>query len=302
MAITRGPASDLLGNYPHRIAALDDAAALGAALADCAVVIHCAGPFTDTAAPLVAAALAAGCHFLDVSAEQASTQALYAHWDSPARAAGLAVIPAAGFYGGLADLLATALLPAGSAPAQHIRTLVGLDHWWPTQGTRITGARNQVPRLQLDDGQLVPLQSPPATLDWIFAEPLGPRAMVALPFSEIITMARHLRARRIDSYLDRAALAELREAGTRPPPPGERSPQRFAMDVLVTDATGTTQRAGLRGQDIYASSAPLLVEAAIRLRDEPPVRGGALALGECVPAIDFLRAFTAAADATLELP
>src|SRR6516225_6524612 len=103
-------AATLPADVPARVAAVDDAAALDAAFAGCAVVINCAGPFLDTAAPVIAAALRAGAHYLDVTAEQASAMDVFERFDAPARAAGVAVIPAAGFYGGLADLLATALL------------------------------------------------------------------------------------------------------------------------------------------------------------------------------------------------
>ena len=83
----------------RRIASLGDAQSLEQAFSGCAVVINCAGPFLDTAAPVTLAALRAGCHYIDVTAEQASAMASFADFDAPARAAGRVVIPAAGFYG-----------------------------------------------------------------------------------------------------------------------------------------------------------------------------------------------------------
>ncbi|CAN7165461.1 saccharopine dehydrogenase NADP-binding domain-containing protein [Acidovorax sp. LjRoot129] len=65
-------------HVPQRVADLSDPAALAEAFAGCAVVIHCAGPFLDTAAPVAQAALRAGCHYIDVTAEQASAQATLA--------------------------------------------------------------------------------------------------------------------------------------------------------------------------------------------------------------------------------
>jgi len=53
-----------------RVAAVDDAAALDAAFAGVAAVVHCAGPFLDTAAPVLDAALRARIHYLDVAAKQ----------------------------------------------------------------------------------------------------------------------------------------------------------------------------------------------------------------------------------------
>lgn len=44
----------------RRVAALEDPAGLQAAFAGCAVLINCAGPFLETAAPVAQAALRAG--------------------------------------------------------------------------------------------------------------------------------------------------------------------------------------------------------------------------------------------------
>jgi hypothetical protein len=48
--------------------------------------------------------------------------------------------------------------------------------------------------------------------------------------------------------------------------------------------------AGVRGQDIYAVTAPVVIEAALRLMAPSYQRSGALALAEAVDPIDLLRA------------
>ena len=53
-----------------RVAPLDDAEALDRALAGADAVINCAGPFLDTAAPLIQAALRLRVHYFDLTAEQ----------------------------------------------------------------------------------------------------------------------------------------------------------------------------------------------------------------------------------------
>src|SRR5580765_143373 len=80
----------------HRAFALDDAAALDRALAGITVVLNCAGPFSRTAAPLVAACLRARAHYLDITGEIAVLEAL-ATRDAEARARGIALLPGAGF-------------------------------------------------------------------------------------------------------------------------------------------------------------------------------------------------------------
>jgi hypothetical protein len=273
----------------RRVATLDDPASLEQAFAGCAVVINCAGPFLDTAAPVAQAALRAGCHYIDVTAEQASAQASFADFDAPARAAGRVVIPAAGFYGGLADLLASALASAGDI--DEITVAIALDRWWPTAGTRKTGERNTVPRVVVTNGRLAPLAPSAEVPSWAFAAPLGQQPMVDLPFSEVITMARHLKVDTIRSLLNRSALVDIRDASTPPPTAVDdsgRSAQRFELAVrLVQD--GVTRTAGVRGQDIYAVTAPIVIETAVRLMAHAYRRSGALALAEAVDPTDMLR-------------
>jgi hypothetical protein len=292
--------SRLPADVPGRAATIDDPASLDRALAGCRVVINCAGPFLDTAVPIADAALRAKCSYVDVTAEQASAQSTFKTYDRLAREAGVTVIPAAGFYGGLADLLATALV--GDSVAEQIRTAIALDHWWPTQGTRRTGARNRYSRLVVEDGALVPME-PAGTLDWAFDAPLGQQPMAEMPFSEAITIFRHLKVRRLHSYLTASSLAEIRDPATPPPAAVDargRSAQRFVMEV-VADGPRGTRRAKAYGQDIYAVSAPIVVEAASRLLEPTFTRRGALALGEAFDADDFLRAL-APAHLAVELP
>ena len=290
LAVGRAAAA-LPSGVPARVAAIDDAQALDAAFAGCAVVINCAGPFLDTAAPVVAAALRVGASYLDVTAEQASALDVFERFDAPARAAGVAVVPAAGFYGGLADLLATALLGT-HAEGVDVTVAVALDHWWPTDGTRKTGERNNVPRLVVEDGRLVPLPLPAAESTRRFGAPHGEQATIALPFSEVITISRHLGVRRLHAELNRSSLDQIRDASTPPPSATDalgRSEQRFEM-VVEARRGDALLTAVARGQDIYAVSAPLVVEAAVRLMRPGSARHGALSLGQAVDARDFLHA------------
>jgi short subunit dehydrogenase-like uncharacterized protein len=273
-----------------RIAAIEDAAALDRAFAGCSVVINCAGPFLDTAPPVLEAALRAGCAYLDVTAEQASALSTFERYDERARAAGVAVIPAAGFYGGLADLLASALV--GHQPVDDMTVAIALDHWWPTKGTRLTGERNRVPRVVVEHGRLVPMAIPATKTPWTFDAPHGVQDMEEMPFSEIITISRHLQVRNLRAYLNAASLGEIRDTTTPQPVAIDtqgRSAQKFAMEVVARDHAGT-RRAVARGQDIYAVTAPLVVEAAVRMLQPSFDRSGALALGQAFDAPDFLRA------------
>ncbi|WP_448142765.1 saccharopine dehydrogenase family protein [Stenotrophomonas bentonitica] len=277
---------------PGRVAELDDPTALKKAFEGCAVVINCAGPFLDSAEPVVTAALAAGCSYLDVTAEQASAKATLDMFNGAALKAGVVVIPAAGFYGGLADLLATALV--GDDKVEELTTAVALDHWWPTEGTRRTGERNNVPRVVVERGELVPMPMPASRIDWVFASPHGKQVVVELPFSEIITLSHHLPAGTIRSYLGENALSDVRNEGTPAPTAVDqegRSAQQFAMEVVAVGKSGT-RRAVAQGQDIYAVTAPLVAEAAARILSSSFSRSGALTLGQAFDARDFLAALS----------
>lgn len=281
-------------DVPVRVAAIDDPAALQRAFDGCAVVINAAGPFLDTATPVIEAALASGCHYIDVTAEQQSARTTLRDHDSAARARGVSVIPAAGFYGGLAGLLAGAL--AGDAPIDAITVAVALDRWWPTRGTRLTGARNTFQRLVVDEGELVPLAAPAPVRAWDFGEPTGVVDVEDVPLSEIVTLHHHLPVRRVRSVLSATALQDLRDPSTSPPRSADRqgrSAQRFTMQVLLEDAGGT-HSATARGRDIYAVSAPLVVEAAARLLDGGLRGGGATTLGAAFDPRDMLQSLSPA--------
>ncbi len=287
IAAGRDP-SRFYGDLPFRTARINDPASLDLAFSDCAVIINCAGPFLDTAVPIVEAALRIGSCYIDVTAEQASAQALFDTYDERARAAGITIIPAAGFYGGLADLLATALV--GGERVDEMTTAIALSHWWPTQGTRLTGESNNVPRVVVEKGKIVPMHLPAREISWFFDAPFGEQPMVELSFSEIVTISRHLPIQALHSYLNTAPLAELRDASTPPPTaidPNGRSAQLFAMEVVAANADGR-RRAKASGQDIYAVSAPLAAEAAARLLQPSFDRRGALSLGQAFNAHEFL--------------
>jgi hypothetical protein len=273
----------------RRVVGVDDPVLLRQAVDGVGAVVNCAGPFLDTAAPLARAAVEVGAHYLDVTAEQPAVQQLYDELDAPARAAGVVVVPAMAFFGGLADLLVTAALDGGSR-ADEVDVAIGLDRWWPTEGTRATGTRNTAVRQVIRDGALAPLPDPAPTGVWSYPEPLGQQPVVQLPFSEVITIDRHLEVGELRSHLNTGSLADLRESATPPPSAADesgRSAQRFVVDVVVRDRSGT-RRLSCTGRDIYAVSAPIVVEGATRLLDGRHRGPGALAPGEAFDAADVL--------------
>lgn len=273
---------------PWRYASCDDADALDRALLGTSAVINCAGPFLDTAPALVEAALRGDIHYFDLTAEQRSVRQTLATYDREARERGVVILPAMAFYGGLADLLAT--LAVAAVPAvESIDVAVALDHWHPTAGTRNTGARNSARRLVIAGGRLVPLPNPAPTGHWQFPQPFGEQPVIAVPLSEIITISRHISAKQVRSYLNARPLEDLRNPETPAPIAADssgRSAQRFVMEVVATSRAATA-RATASGQDIYAVSAPLVVEACGWILTHGPRSGGAFAPGEILNPAEF---------------
>jgi Saccharopine dehydrogenase NADP binding domain len=277
-----------------RMAAVDDPTSLDAAFAGTAAVLHCAGPFLDTAAPVLEAALRARIHYLDVAAEQRAVIDTLAR-DADARAAGVTVVPAMAFYGGLADLLVTAALD-GATDADVVDIAVALDGWHPTRGTRLTGDRNHYPRTCIEDGQVRTLPDPAPMRETDFPPPFGRQESILLTLSEAILVPHHLACRNLHSWMNLAPLRDLRDPSTPAPTAADdsgRSAQRFAIEVRVRRGNRGV-RASASGRDIYAITAPLLGEALQRILDGR-VRGcGALAAGQAFDAGGFLASLASA--------
>ena len=294
--IGRGPAPpvdpDLQNSGAEwRRASCEDPDALDVALRGTRAVINCAGPFLDTAPALIEAALRANIHYFDITAEQRSVRQTLATFHEEARDRGTVVVPAMAFYGGLADLLA-ADVTHGFPSADSIAIGIALDYWHPTEGTRKTGARNTARRLFVADGRLRPLPQPAPVLDWNFPEPFGTQEMVAVPLSEIITINRHIVARNVCSYMNLAPLRDLEDLRTPAPSASDplgQSSQRFIMDVLAKLGNRQAQITAT-GHDIYAITAPIVVEACIRILTNPPAVGGSYAPAELFESHSFLTA------------
>jgi short subunit dehydrogenase-like uncharacterized protein len=278
---------------PRRRASVDDVDSLDRALDGAHAVINCAGPFLETADAVAAAAVRVGIHYLDVTAEQLSTRATLDKYDIPARKAGIAVIPAMGFYGGFADLLVTAALGDWDR-ADTIEIMVGLDSWHPTRGTRITGERNTARRMVIADGQLSPVPLPAAEKVWEFGDPIGRQAMLEVPLSEVILIARHVKTREMHTYLSSNALNDIDNPATPAPKAADatgRSSQRFVVDAVVS-REDKRRRVTARGRDIYAFTAPLVCEATACLIEGRFNGGGAQPPGAIFDARQILSALT----------
>jgi len=284
--------SQLQEEYPNSIiktASIDDAATIDEAFSSAQIIINCAGPFLDTAKPIIESALRLGIHYIDLSAEQKAVLDVFEQFSEQAKLKEILIIPAAAFYGGLGDLLSTAITQDWNS-IDEINIYIGLDSWHPTKGTRLTGDRNHYKRLTFKNNSLQELQASPA-INWNFKNPIGIKEVVSLPLSEIITISRHLNVSNINTYLSQNSLDDLRNEATPEPKPTDeknRSTQLFSVEVEAVK--GNKKRTiTAQGQDIYAVTAPLVVETINRIVSGKLNSKGVTTIGEAFDASDFLQ-------------
>lgn len=278
---------DLAAGLAFRPATVDDPASLDRALAGTSAVINCAGPFATTAAPVIEAARRAGIPYVDVAAE------IEANVDTFTRFADAetVIVPAMAFFGGLGDLLATTAMGDWTS-ADEVHVAYALSGWHPTAGTLAAGEvsrqRRGGRRVRYRDGGLEYHDDPAPTLDWEFPEPLGTRPVIGdFSMADVVTIPSHVTVREIGSYMTVTAVDELVAAGER-----GQDAETFLVEVTVR-AGGEERRVHASGQDIYAVSAPLAVEAIHRILTGRTRTTGVAAAGRMFDAPDFLRSITA---------
>ena len=144
--------------FSWRVASLDDADSLDRALEGMQVVLHIAGPFSATSAPMVAACLRCGVHYLDITGEIDVFETL-ANRSDEARERGVMIMPGVGFDVVPTDC-AAAWLKEQLPDATHLRLYIqGLEN--PSRGTAKTGWEmlGGLARLRRD-GEIISLGAP----------------------------------------------------------------------------------------------------------------------------------------------
>ena len=168
---------------PSIVVGLDDAVRLDAALRGRAAVLHCAGPFSRTSAPMADACVRTGVHYLDITGEIAVFDRLQRR-DAAARAAGVMLLPGVGFDVVPSDCLAAHLkrrLPSATRLALAFRALGGVSH-----GTALTALEGMpsggaVRRA----GKIVPVPAGHAVRQVDFGR--GPVQVAAIPWGDVST-------------------------------------------------------------------------------------------------------------------
>jgi hypothetical protein len=263
---------------------------LDKALREADAVINCAGPFAATAAPVIESAIRVGIPYLDVTAEIEVVTDTFANYAG----VGIPIVPAVAFYGGLGDLLATAAMDDRPV-ADHLTIAYALSSWRPTPGTRATGRvsaqRRDGRRLAYMGHRLQHRTGDAPHTEWTFPAPIGTRPVVGeFTMADSATIPTHLDVSEISTFMSTNAADDVRA----PDPSGPvavdeygRSAQTFLVEVVARSG-GVERRAAASGRDIYAVTAPLVVEAAFRILAGAGDTAGVASVGARFDAKDFL--------------
>ncbi|RMF19614.1 MAG: NAD-dependent epimerase/dehydratase family protein [Candidatus Dadabacteria bacterium] len=279
------------------------------------VLVNTVGPFNRFGDAVADAALAAGAHYVDTTAEQSWIRRLHQRLRTFAHDAGVAFVPAQAVDFAPA-LTAAHLLAQDLGALRSLHVTHWLDQYKTSRGTAISAiAAVSEPAFALRDGQPVLLDD---LYEWSARRHIDlPRGYREVPFpsAEPILLPGELNGLRdVDSYLALpgarghafAVFQKLLSGDRRPSPqhiahlerlvawratdpaPAERATARWAVVARATGANGRTAALRVSGQDVYLSTARLAANGAIRLASASRVNGGvgslAAALGTAAAA------------------
>jgi short subunit dehydrogenase-like uncharacterized protein len=285
-----------------RPAEAGDVEALAAAFRGCAAVINCAGPFTAFGRSVIQAAINAGCHYVDTSAEQEFVQAVFEEFAGAAASAGVAVVPATG-YDILPGDFAAHLAGTLAEPVEEFTVAYDLRDFGMTRGT-LRSAYEMLRGRQLSyhDGDWHWESRPPHRPTVLFPGKPDAEAVTGWPGCEVATVPRHVHTRHFEVVVNAAAATpeffellqapadvayQIIDALPEGPTDDERPAAAFTVFAEAVAADGRVGRAVVRGSDIYGSTAIIAVEGARRLA-EGANRSGVLSPAQAYDIEDFL--------------
>jgi short subunit dehydrogenase-like uncharacterized protein len=281
---------------PWKAFDLGDAAASAQALQGHAVVAHCAGPYSATSAPMLAACLATRTHYVDITGEIDVMLASHAR-DADARAAGIAICPGAGFDIIPTDCVAATLAQALPDATHLTLGFTGLDDLSPgTLKTALESIGRSTSWVR-EDAKLVPVPwfSRARRLD--FGDGRGEVPAFNLPWADVATAWFSTGIANIEAYVPASSALARNMRRLRPIMPllrfrplvvlaqravdtlVEGPPQRAYEDDVAhlfgeaRNARGEVRRARLRTPNGYRLTVDGVLMTVGHLRDHPGVRG-----------------------------
>ena len=194
MAVERGMTPTLSGrneeklkniaeplNLPYKAVELTDKSSLEDLLRPMDAVIHCAGPFSATSAPMAAACLKTGTHYLDITGEIEVFENLH-KLDDLAKQAGIMLMPGVGFDVVPTDCMAAHMknrLPGAQNLSLSIGGMKGVSPGTAKTAVESIGKKTLVRR----NGQIIPSNTITGTAD--FGK--GERKTIAASWGDVST-------------------------------------------------------------------------------------------------------------------
>ncbi|KAI1734814.1 Saccharopine dehydrogenase-domain-containing protein [Xylaria scruposa] len=239
--------------------------AIALALKDIKVLLNCAGPFGETAEPLMTACIKQGVHYLDVSAELCSYQ-LAERLDDEARRSGVMLLPGCG---GSVSMLGCLVLHALQNAEQAASIDVALHVSGPmSRGSLISAAASLSPEcLQRRDGNIVQ-QDINNTKQFDFDDGHGPVSCFPVTLPDLITIWKSTKVPDIRTFV-RTSAGSFPTTDLTAFPDGPTAEQREAnpyhASVIITEQDRNTRHAVLHMVNGYSFTGIASVEAAKRV-------------------------------------
>ena len=233
---------------PVRVFDLKDPTALSVGLEGVSLVLHCAGPFSATCAPMLEGCLAAGAHYLDITGEISVFAHCHAQ-DARAKAKGIVVLPGAGFDVVPTDCVAALL--KRELPDATTLTLGFEAGGGASPGTTKTGVEGLAKGGQVRrNGQLVSV--PLAYKSRTFSLDGRPRTAMTIPWGDLYTAFVSTGIPDIETYLvaPPRAIASARRANWFRPLLGLPAVVRFLQRRIESRVQGPSaeKRAATRSR------------------------------------------------------
>ncbi|KAI8951840.1 Saccharopine dehydrogenase-domain-containing protein [Xylaria longipes] len=250
---------------PYMVFSVDNPDDIALALKDIKVLLNCAGPFGETAGPLMATCIEKGVHYLDFSAELYSYQ-LAGKLDEKARRSGVMLLPGCG---GSVSMLGCLVLHALRSEEQAVSIDVALYVTGPmSRGSAISAAASLSPDcLQRRDGTLVQ-QDVNSTKQFDFDDGHGPVACFPVTLPDLITIWKSTGVSNIRTFV-RTSAGSFPTTDLAALPDGPTAEQRKAnpyhASVIITKQDNDTRRAVLHTVNGYTFTGIASVEAAKRV-------------------------------------
>jgi short subunit dehydrogenase-like uncharacterized protein len=180
-----------------RAIALTDPTRLRAELEDVAAVLHVAGPFSQTARPMVDACLESRTHYLDVTGEINVFEAI-ARRNDEAAAAGVLLLPGVGFDVVPSDCLAAHTAARVEEPTMLRLVIAGMDGG-VSRGTARTAVESLGDGLRIRREGILRSRAP-GSLEHHFDFGAGPTRGLAMPWGDVATAFYSTRIPNIEVY------------------------------------------------------------------------------------------------------